>query len=113
MLSGLGFGLSPQLIGSQEQRDIAWVLEVCLADDAGPTVAGSAFVRGSELLESEHPYATPGKLPDGGASHSSETEDDDLISVHLGNQSLIQQKQTKETKRRHLAALPMPPNRER
>ena len=54
------FELLPQLVGAQQQRHVARVLVVGLADDARLPMGAAQLVRDAELLQTEHPRAALG-----------------------------------------------------
>jgi hypothetical protein len=69
----------PQLVGAQQQRDVVGVLEVRLADDARPAVAGPAVVGGPVAVEPEDAQAARREVVGGGGAHAAEADDGDVV----------------------------------
>src|SRR6185503_19062247 len=65
--AGFLLELSPALVGAAEQRNVAGMLEVGLADDPAASMRGAERVGRREAVEAEHAPAAAGELPGRGA----------------------------------------------
>jgi hypothetical protein len=69
-------------IGDPEQRDVAGMLEVGLADDSSVTVAGALIVDGVEPLDAEDTDPAGGQLGRCRRAHAAEPDHDDVVVCH-------------------------------
>src|SRR6201995_4080478 len=76
----VGSQLLPQLVGAQQQRNIAGVLEISLANDPRPSVAGSLVVGGLMPLQAEHPASSGRQMIGGRTSHTAQSHHDDVVT---------------------------------
>src|SRR5262245_60281845 len=54
------FQVSPQLVGTLDERHVEGMLEVCFTDDAGLSVRRAEGVRRRKAVEAEHSFAASG-----------------------------------------------------
>ena len=74
--------LTPELVGTPEQRHVRGMLPVGEPDDAREAVRGAVLVQEIEALETEHPTPAPGEMEERGAPHPAETYHDHVVRGH-------------------------------
>ncbi len=84
LLAGVGLELPPELVRAEDERHVARVLEVRLADDPGEPVRRAALVRNLEALEPEHALPAAGEVVERRAPHAADSDDDDVVALAHG-----------------------------
>ena len=77
-LAGVGFDLSPKVVGAAQEWDVVGVFEVGLANDAGVAVGAPAIVARLEAIDPEGANAPTRELIERARSAASCPDDDDI-----------------------------------
>src|SRR5688572_6257072 len=75
LLVALGLQLVPELVGTPEQRHVAWVLEVRLADHPAVPVRAPERVTERVLLDPERPHPARREVRERRAPHRAHPDD--------------------------------------
>ena len=94
-LAGVLLELAPQIVGAKQERDIAGIFPVGLANDACLAVRGAEGMGRVELVEREdamalHKLETGSEMIGGGAAHGSQADDDYAGHGRLGKSGVIE-----------------------
>jgi hypothetical protein len=77
------FELMPEVVGTQDKRDVVRAFEISLANDAGFAMGGTIVVGRSELIEAENAVAALGEALSSCTAHRAEANNDG-VKTHAG-----------------------------
>ncbi len=81
LLLRFGFEVRPQVVGSQQQRHIVGVLEVCLANDPRFAVRAALIVSRAEAVEAKHSQTAPREVIRRSAAEAADSQHDYIEHV--------------------------------